>query len=140
MSGDNNMMKISKERKHWIDCLRGFCCLIVIIDHAEVYLTGDRITNYCWYSTKPSRRILRHTLHHILFFLRGISYDSEHAVPQMRTHLPRQLSACAVGSLMLIYAHLGYSMDNISLLSYSRRQDKKSSCKPIETKAGIPYT
>lgn len=51
MSGDNNMMKISKERKHWIDCLRGFCCLIVIIDHAEVYLTGDRITNYCWYST-----------------------------------------------------------------------------------------
>ena len=51
MSSYNKKVVNLKERKHWIDCLRGFCCLIVIIDHAEVYLTGDRITNYCWYST-----------------------------------------------------------------------------------------
>lgn len=43
--------KEKKPRKHWIDCLRGFCCLIVIVDHAEVYLTGERITDYSWYST-----------------------------------------------------------------------------------------
>lgn len=47
----NPLSKGKKPRKHWIDCLRGFCCLIVIVDHAEVYLTGERITNYSWYST-----------------------------------------------------------------------------------------
>ncbi|WP_390892520.1 OpgC domain-containing protein, partial [Prevotella melaninogenica] len=38
-----------KERVHWIDMLRGFCMLSILLDHTEIYYTGGNLIPYDWY-------------------------------------------------------------------------------------------
>ena len=38
-----------KEREHWIDMLRGFCMLSILLDHTEIYYTGGNLIPYDWY-------------------------------------------------------------------------------------------
>ena len=38
-----------KEREHWIDMLRGFCMLSILLDHTEIYYTGSNLIPYDWY-------------------------------------------------------------------------------------------
>ena len=38
-----------KEREHWIDMLRGFCMLFILLDHTEIYYTGGNLIPYDWY-------------------------------------------------------------------------------------------
>ena len=37
------------KRKHWIDLLRGFCMVAILLDHTEIYYTGDNIIGYNYY-------------------------------------------------------------------------------------------
>jgi len=37
------------ERKRWIDMLRGFCMMAILLFHTEVYYTGNNIINYNFY-------------------------------------------------------------------------------------------
>ena len=37
-----------KEREHWIDMLRGFCMLSILLDHTEIYYTGGNLIPYDW--------------------------------------------------------------------------------------------
>ncbi|WP_025001785.1 acyltransferase family protein [Prevotella dentasini] len=36
-------------RQHWIDLLRGFCMLAILLDHTEIYYTGDNLISYHLY-------------------------------------------------------------------------------------------
>ena len=38
-----------KEREHWIDMLRGFCMLSILLDHTEIYYAGSNLIPYDWY-------------------------------------------------------------------------------------------
>lgn len=38
-----------KERKHWVDALRGFCMVAILLDHTEIYFTGTNIIDYRHY-------------------------------------------------------------------------------------------
>lgn len=44
-----NMQKKEMQRKHWIDCLRGFCMLAILLDHTELYYAGRNIIPYNLY-------------------------------------------------------------------------------------------
>ncbi|WP_036894774.1 acyltransferase family protein [Prevotella sp. oral taxon 306] len=37
------------ERERWIDMLRGFCMLAILLDHTEIYYTGGNLIPYDWY-------------------------------------------------------------------------------------------
>lgn len=37
---------MTRQRKHWIDLLRGICMLAILLDHTEIYYTGTNIINY----------------------------------------------------------------------------------------------
>lgn len=37
---------MNHQRKHWIDLLRGFCMMAILLDHTEIYYTGINIINY----------------------------------------------------------------------------------------------
>lgn len=37
------------QRKIWIDNLRGFCMMAILLDHTEIYYTGDNIIDYNLY-------------------------------------------------------------------------------------------
>lgn len=44
------MIQLSNDkRKHWIDLLRGICMIAILLDHTEIYYTGDNIINYNFY-------------------------------------------------------------------------------------------
>ncbi|MGP1350736.1 MAG: acyltransferase family protein, partial [Hoylesella marshii] len=38
---DSNRELTQPKRKHWIDLLRGFCMVAILLDHTEIYYTGD---------------------------------------------------------------------------------------------------
>lgn len=40
-----------KDRKHWIDSMRGMCMLAILLDHTEIYYTGTNIIDYNMYVT-----------------------------------------------------------------------------------------
>lgn len=40
---------LSDQRKRWIDCLRGFCMMAILLFHAEIYYTGTSIIGYNLY-------------------------------------------------------------------------------------------
>ena len=46
MQNSNCELKQNK-RKHWIDLLRGFCMVAILLDHTEIYYTGDNIMRVC---------------------------------------------------------------------------------------------
>lgn len=48
MQNSNCELKQNK-RKHWIDLLRGFCMVAILLDHTEIYYTGDNIIGYNYY-------------------------------------------------------------------------------------------
>ena len=35
-----------RQRKHWIDLLRGICMIAILLDHTEIYYTGINIIDY----------------------------------------------------------------------------------------------
>lgn len=37
------------QRKIWVDNLRGFCMLAILLDHTEIYYTGDNVIDYNLY-------------------------------------------------------------------------------------------
>ena len=37
------------QRKVWIDNLRGFCMLAILLDHTEIYYTGENVIDYNLY-------------------------------------------------------------------------------------------
>ena len=37
------------QRKIWIDNLRGFCMLAILLDHTEIYYTGEDVIDYNLY-------------------------------------------------------------------------------------------
>ena len=37
------------QRKIWIDNLRGFCMLAILLDHTEIYYTGENVIDYNLY-------------------------------------------------------------------------------------------
>ncbi len=46
---NKNMQNKEMQRKHWIDCLRGFCMLAILLDHTELYYAGRNIIPYNLY-------------------------------------------------------------------------------------------
>lgn len=40
---------MTQQRKHWIDLLRGFCMIAILLDHTELYYTGVNIIDYNFY-------------------------------------------------------------------------------------------
>lgn len=40
---------LSDQRKRWIDCLRGFCMMAILLFHTEIYYTGTSIIGYNLY-------------------------------------------------------------------------------------------
>lgn len=46
---DSNRELTKPKRKHWIDLLRGFCMVAILLDHTEIYYTGDNIIGYNYY-------------------------------------------------------------------------------------------
>lgn len=69
------------QRKKWIDNLRGFCMLAILLDHTEIYYTGNNIIDYNLYVAnalvlffilsgylmyKDSEFNIKHKLHSIL--------------------------------------------------------------------------
>lgn len=37
---------MTRQRKHWIDLLRGICMLAILLDHTKIYYTGINIIDY----------------------------------------------------------------------------------------------
>ncbi len=40
---------LSDQRKRWVDCLRGFCMMAILLFHTEIYYTGTSIIGYNLY-------------------------------------------------------------------------------------------
>lgn len=39
----------TNQRKRWLDSLRGFCMMAILLDHTEIYYTGNNVIDYNFY-------------------------------------------------------------------------------------------
>lgn len=74
------------ERKTWIDLLRGFCMLAILLDHTEIYYTGDNLIDYDFYVVNVLV---------VFFFLSGYLFYKEKGF-----QLPSKLVSVARGIVM----------------------------------------
>lgn len=56
-------------RQHWIDFLRGICMIAILLDHTEIYYTGNNIINYNLYVADAL--VIFYFLSGYLFFKQG---------------------------------------------------------------------
>lgn len=91
------------QRKIWIDNLRGFCMLAILLDHTEIYYAGHNVIDYNFYVVnalviffilsgylmyKPSRFNIRHKLYSIFrsLFVPYLVFTSLISIPKAIAH------------------------------------------------------
>lgn len=91
------------QRKIWIDNLRGFCMLAILLDHTEIYYAGHNVIDYNFYVVnalviffilsgylmyKPSRFNIRHKLYSIFrsLFVPYLVFASLISIPKAIVH------------------------------------------------------
>lgn len=91
------------QRKIWIDNLRGFCMLAILLDHTEIYYAGNNVIDYNFYVVnalviffilsgylmyKPSQFSIRHKLYSVFrsLFVPYLVFTSLISIPKAIVH------------------------------------------------------